>query len=205
MDYIFRMQSKKLIIKRCDISMAVGRRLFLILWVLLAEIQPAHSATQGTLGSTSTGSVDISVTKPALARISNLSDLVVPVWVPGSGDVILTTDACVYSTRPMGGYTVKATGNGRRGGFTLQNNRYLLPYSVAWNDGGVGELTNTGSRLLAGITSKKFINASTDSSSCNGSNPGPTARLIVTIGESDLDSMKDGTYTGTITLLVTPN
>lgn len=168
---------------------------------------PSYSATQGTLGPTSVGSVTIRVTKPARARITNLSDLTIESWVPGDGDQILTDDICVYSTRPAGGYTIKATGSGSNSAFTLSGGADLSPlaYQVTWNSGGVGKLTNTGTALSPNVTSGALFNAATDSSTCTGTNPGDTARLIVEITSANLDAAKDGTYTGTLTLLVTPN
>ena len=163
------------------------------------------AATQGTLGATSTGSLTISVTKPARADITNLTDLTVASWVTGGGDQTLTSDVCVYSTRPTGGYTIKAPGRGTSSAFTLANGANTLAYSVSWNSGGVGALTNTGTALTTNVTSAALTKAATDSSTCTGTVPGATARLIVTILATNLDAIVDGTYTGTLTLLVTPN
>ena len=175
--------------------------------MIVSALSPSYvfAATQGTLGATSTGSVAISVTKPARANISNLSDLTVSSWVTGGGNQVLTEDVCVYSTRPNGGYTVKATGSGTASAFTLANGASLLPYTLIWNSGGVGALANTGAALTTNITSAALTKAATDSSSCTGATPGPTARLVVTITSASLDAAVDGTYAGTLTLLVTPN
>lgn len=165
----------------------------------------AVAATQGTLGTTSTGSVNINVTKPARASITNLSDMTVTNWLTGGGDQVLTNDVCVYSTRPSGGYTIRASGSGVGGGFLLANGALTLPYSVVWNSGGVGALANTGTTLTPNITSSGLTKASTTSSTCNGSTPGPTARLVVTLLAANLEAAADGTYTGSLTLIVTPN
>ncbi len=163
------------------------------------------AATQGTLGATSTGSLTISVTKPARADITNLTDLTVASWVTGGGNQTLTSDLCVYSTRPSGGYTVKATGSGAASAFTLANGANTLAYAVSWNSAGVGALTNVGTALTTNVTSAALTKAATDSSTCTEATPGPTARLIVTILATSLDAVVDGTYTGTLTLLITPN
>lgn len=163
------------------------------------------AATQGTLGATSTGSVDLSVTKPPRADINGLVDLSLSSWVNGDGDQELTEDVCVYSTKSGGGYTIKASGSGASSAFTLANGANTLPYSVTWNAGGVGNLANTGVALAANTTSSALSHASRDSSTCNGAHPGPTARLVVGLLASDLDGIVDGTYSGTLTMLVTPN
>jgi hypothetical protein len=163
------------------------------------------AATQGSLAATSTGSVDIAVTKPARAKISNLSDLTLASWVNGDGDVTLTNDVCVYSSKANGGYTIKASGSGASSAYTLANGSNLIPYNVTWNSGGVGALANTGTALAANTTSSPLTHAARDSSTCTGATPGPTARLVVGMLATDLDSAVDGSYDGTLTLLVTPN
>lgn len=192
-----------------------NRRAFLVGRIVLTAIvamvsvlinsTASHSATQGALGPTSTGSITIQVTKPAYARISNLVDLTVPSWSTGGGDITLTSDVCVYSTRPGGGYTIRASGSGAGGAFSLANGNNILPYNILWNSGGVNALANTGTALAANVTSEKLQKAATDSASCQGKVPGPTARLVVRMMNTDLDAIVDGTYSGTLTLLVTPN
>lgn len=165
----------------------------------------AMAATQGELGATSQGSLDLNVTKSARARISDLNDLTLASWVTGEGDVKLTDDVCVYSSKAQGGYTIKATGDGANSAFTLANGSEILPYSVTWNSGGVGNLADTGTALTTNVTTARLTGAARDSSSCTGANPGPTARVIVSMLATDMDAAIDGTYDGTLTLLVTPN
>ena len=165
----------------------------------------AVSATQGSLGSTSTGSMTIGVIKPARANITNMGDLSQSSWSSGGGDITLVDDACVYSSRPSGGYTVRASGSGSGGAFTLANGSATLEYSVTWNSGGVNSLSNNGATLTANAVSGGLTHAATDSSTCNGATPGPTARLIVAISAANMAAAIAGTYTGTLMLIVTPN
>lgn len=165
----------------------------------------AFCATQGVLGGTSSGSLNFSVSKPARADITNLSDLRLPGWIIGDGPVVMTEDVCVYSTRPSGGYTVRATGSGAGGAFELSNGAHTMNYGVVWNAGGAGNLSNSGETLSHLSVSSAKTNAATDSSSCSGTTPGPTARLVVNISESEMSASPHGTYLGILTLLVTPN
>jgi hypothetical protein len=165
----------------------------------------ARAALQGTLGTTSNGSLNFSVTKPPRADISNLTDLQLAGWIVGDGAVTMTEDVCVYSTRPSGGYTVLAAGSGAGQDFTLSNGGATLPYQVSWNAGGVGNLSNTGTPLTSNVASAGFTHAATDSSSCSGAAPGPTARLIVYVSNGQMSSAPSGSYSGTLTLVVTPN
>lgn len=172
--------------------------------LLLTSIN-VMGASQGVLGNTSSGTLNISVTKPARADITNLSDLTLPTWLIGDGDVKMTEDICVYSTRPNGQYSIQASGSGNGGAFGLSNGPHTLNYSVVWNAGGVNGLNDTGQTLPAGSTVGPLTKASTDSSSCSGSTPGATARLIVQINESAMTQAPHGTYLGVLTLMVTPN
>lgn len=173
--------------------------------VIIALIQAAHAATQGTLGSNSIGSIIIRVTKPARARISNLSDLTIDSWATGDGDKILTDDVCVYSTRPMGAYSITAVGSGPKSTFELNGGTSgMLPYRVYWNAGGAGRLNNTGQQLDSTVPAAGMTNAATDSSTCTGAIPGDTARLIIELTAQNLDAARDGTYVGVLVLIVTP-
>jgi hypothetical protein len=186
----------------------LGLTLLALTAMLLSDAvsTPTLAATQGLLGATSTGSINITVTKAQLARITGLVDMTLNNWQEGQGNVELTNDVCVYSTRPNGGYTIKASGSGAGGAFTLSaGTASTLAYTVGWNAGGVGALTGTATPLFANTISTGMTRAATDSSTCNGTHPGPTARLFVNITSTVMSTASDGSYTGTLTLLVTPN
>ena len=165
-----------------------------------AAINPALAVTQGTRGATSTGSVNITVAKASQARISGLSDLTLPGYSIGDGNKTLSTTACVYSTG--GSYTVKATGSGGSNAFTLASGANTIPYTIVWNSGGVGALGTTGMGLTTNVTSATLLHAATDSATCAGAAPGPTAQVNVNISGANLDAAPAGTFTGTLTLLV---
>lgn len=173
--------------------------------LFLLYASETHAATQGSLGSPSTGTMNVGVIKAARADITSLADLSRGAWSVGDGDIVLTNDVCVYSTRPSGGYTIQPSGSGSGGAFTLANGAHTLAYAVTWNAGGVGALSNSGASLSPNGISGPLTHAATDNSTCNGTTPGPTARLIVTVTAAAMTAAPAGTYTGTLTLLVTPN
>jgi len=166
----------------------------------------ALAASQGTLGENSVGSFTVRITKSARVRISNLADLALESWVSGDGDRRLTDDVCVFSSRGMGDYSITAIGNGPNATFSLSGGvNGLLPYRVYWNAGGVGSLNDSGIRLESKVTASGMTHAANDSSTCKGSNPGDTARLIVEFTAESLDAARDGKYFGILTLIVTPS
>ena len=175
---------------------------------LLCLIPGSHvlAASQGTLGENSVGSFTVRITKSARVRISNLADLALESWVSGDGDRRLTDDVCVFSSRGMGDYSITAIGNGPNATFSLSGGvNGLLPYRVYWNAGGVGNLNDSGIRLESKVTASGMTHAANDSSTCKGSNPGDTARLIVEFTAESLDAARDGKYFGVLTLIVTPS
>ena len=106
----------------------------------------------------------------------------------------------------MGDYSITAIGNGPNATFSLSGGvNGLLPYRVYWNAGGVGNLNDSGIRLESKVTASGMTHAANDSSTCKGSNPGDTARLIVEFTAESLDAARDGKYFGVLTLIVTPS
>ncbi len=165
----------------------------------------ANAATQGSLGATSTGSANISITKSVQAQISDISDMTLANWSVGDGDVTLYSNVCVYSS--TGSYKVTATGSGLVNAFTIASGLNLIAYTVTWNSGGAGNLANTGTALTTNIQSASFSNASTTSATCSGGGSGnDTARVIVGITSGNMNSAASSStpYTGTLTMLITP-
>ncbi len=166
----------------------------------------ALAATQGTLGATSTGSANISVTKSVQAQISDLSDMTLSNWSIGGGAVTLYSNVCVYSS--TGSYYVTASGSGTSNAFTIASSSRTLPYSVTWNAGGAGAIGNTGTSLTAATQSASpFANAATASATCSGGGASnDTARVVVGITSTDMTAATASAtpYTGTLTMLITP-
>lgn len=156
----------------------------------------------------------LSLTFPGMAfadqvRISNLSDVSIPIWVTGDPDLVEDVFVCVYRENDSGSsrsYGIAATGDGP--GFALKDGGNSIPFTLTWNDGGAGSPDGgTSSPLVDGVTLSNRNNARIDtdlpanSTDCNGGSA-PTARIRLTISATAMDAAPDGTYTGTITLLL---
>lgn len=166
--------------------------------LLLAN--PAYAApTQGTLGSTSTGVVNISASVASKVQISNLSDVTFTTIDPGTA-ASNAQNVCVFSNTATKGYNIKATGSGASSAFTLASAALTVPYTVEWAN---TTAQTSGSPLTANtaLTGQTSVAANP---SCN-SGANPTASLIVKISSANLLTMQSNTaYTGTLTLLVGP-
>ena len=171
---------------------------------LLGFVATADAATQGTAGTTSTGTVVINASIQARVRISNLSDLTFAdadfAPVIGTGNSAQKTEnVCAWSNNADRSYFITASGSGSANAFTLASAANpVIPYGVSWAQT-TGQ--TTGTALTAGTKSSKFISTAT-ASSCSG---GSSATLLVSISGADAETMLAGAaYTGTLTLLMTP-
>ncbi len=158
---------------------------------------PAIAVTQGSAGSTSTGSITITITIPSLTRISALNDIALGTW-SGSGPLSGRDNAiCVWSS--TGGYSVTATGSGAGGAFQLASGANRVDYTVQWaQTGGAtsGAAMTQGAALTGRTTSATATDCSTGAAS--------TAGVFVSISVAELSSTPAGTYNGTLQLLITP-
>lgn len=159
----------------------------------------ANAATQGTLAATSTGTVAISASVPNRARITGLADVAFTNQDPNTA-AISSQNICVWSNTATKGYTIKASGSGAASAFTLANGSLTVPYTVEWA-ASTGQ--TAGTALVAGTASASLVSTATQQTCATG--PTASASLIVQIATTDLGAMQAATsYTGTLTLLVTP-
>ncbi|MCP5396119.1 MAG: hypothetical protein H6918_05195 [Sphingomonadaceae bacterium] len=166
---------------------------------MLAPVQ-ASAATDGTLGATSQGNISINASVPARARITGLAD----VSFLNQDPTISASDAqdvCVWTNTASGTYQITATGSGTGGAFTIQETGGdTVAYTVAWNST-AGQ--TSGTSLAAGTASSSLTSVATHQSCTTG--PANSASLIVGIANTELSTMlASTTYSGTLTLLVTP-
>src|SRR5687767_7793733 len=178
-----------------------SRRAVLIGAILASALgsSQAMAASQGSLGATSTGSVGISASVPNRARITGLTDVAFTNQDPATA-ASDPQDVCVWSNTATKAYTITATGNGAGSAFTLTNGTTTVPYSVEW---AAAASQTSGTALTSGTASASLTSTATHQSCASG--PAASASLIVGIGTADLGTMSAGSsYTGTLTLLITP-
>src|SRR5512146_296379 len=158
----------------------------------------ALGATQGTVGSTSTGSVSISATVPGRVQISGLTDVAFGTVDP-TAPAASAENVCVWSNTSGKGYEVTASGSGASSAFTLSDGTNTLPYSVEWA-GSSGQ--SSGTALVSGTALGSLTSTATNSTCSAG--PVATASLIVTMSAANLQAAVASSYTGTLTLVVAP-
>jgi hypothetical protein len=169
--------------------------------IVLSGLAPAAMAapTQGALGATSTGVINISASVPNRARVTGLSDVAFTNQDPSTA-ASNSQNVCVWSNTATKAYTITATGSGASSAFTLTNGTGIVPYSVEW----AGTSGQTSGTALTAATASSSLTSGAVNQSCSSA-PLASASLVVKMATVDLGTMSAGSsYTGTLTLLVTP-
>jgi len=165
---------------------------------LLAQ-GPAVAATQGSLGSTSTGSISIQASVPNRVQLTGLTDVSFLNQDPAT-PASNAQNVCVWSNTSTKGYNVTASGSGASNAFTIANGAATVPYSVEWA-GSSGQASGTG--LTSGSALTGLTSTATSATCASGASS--SASLIVKISTANLQTMQAATsYTGTLTLVVAP-
>ena len=155
----------------------------------------AYAATQGTLGATSTGTADISVTIAEQFRISSIQDYAFGTY-SGTGNLTANDDVCVYNNG-TGDYRITASGSGAASAFTVASGANTIAYQVFYNDvtGTTGAV-----QLTAATQSGVQTGANTTINDCSAG--GLSGNVEVRMLQAALQAAPAGAYTGTLTLLV---
>lgn len=132
-------------------------------------------------------------------RITDLVDVDGGTWAGESGSINIEDDICIYST--TGSYTVTATGSGAADRFRVANGAEFMNYTVRWND----EPSTTSGQITLSRSTASATQTTTEtvSDDCSGGTS-PTAHIQIRFGNGQLRRNIPGTYTGTLTLLITP-
>lgn len=162
------------------------------------------AATQGTLGSDSSGSVEIAVVSNDSIIIHGLVDYNFGIWSTGGGTLRADSDVCIGKTSFSGPYAIRASGDGAGSdpaAFTLSNGTEQISYNVYWNDQVTpsGNLPLTAGLILHGQTGS-VPSFAQNRVTCRI----PNANLQVEILDTELQASTSGNYSGTLTLLVIP-
>lgn len=164
-------------------------------------VKVANTATQGTLGATSTGNKGISVTIAQKVQITNINDIAIADWEVTDGTIEDNDNVCIYSNNG-GNYTVTADSADGFNVFTLDSGGTNLTYAVAWT-GATGGNFAGGTALADDVESSSFSGANTTDVTCGG---GDNATLSVQILSADLAAITGTStpFTDTLTIIISP-
>jgi hypothetical protein len=130
-------------------------------------------------------------------RVTNLSDVDFGLLANLQSDARRSQDICLYSSSAGSLYSITASGSGSGSSFALSNGAATLPFEVQWSSqsGQTGGTSLTPNVPVTGQTS------SATHQFCN-SGPPTSASLTVILRSAALSQAREGSYSGTLTLLV---
>ena len=172
------------------LSSAIHRTIGIFALVAASLQQPAYGQSNGNGGG---GGSDGRV------RITGLQDVQFGTFGLG-GDSVQSQSLCVFSSTRIAAYSVIALGTGPSSAFTLESDAGDIAFDVLWSEA-TGQ--TFGSELTAGQPSQAFTSAATHHACNNG--PLTSASLIIRVREAEIASARAGNYSGSLTLIVSPN
>lgn len=158
------------------------------------------AATPGTLGTSSTATINISITIPSLVQISGLTDITLGSTssFPATGN----TTACIYSNvaSPLGSYYVTASSTNTSGtDFRVKDSGtdYIV-YSAYWNNTSSASQTTS---LTSGTKTAQQTGGSAVSLTCGGT---ANANFNVNFNSSQVQGAPAASYSDVVTLIISP-
>ena len=162
--------------------------------VALFGASEAEAAGSGSLGATSTGSIEISASIATRASISGSGDI----GFAGVGRATnrVAQSLCLASNSRSRSYMVAAIGGGSAGAFELSDGHRTIGYTVGW-------ASVEGTSLSESGTANPAFEAALSRANCRDGS-GSTV-LIVAIEPEHLDEARAGaSFTGILTLMMAP-
>jgi len=148
---------------------------------------------QNNNGSSDFEGFSVRIRIPDQIRISDLDPIDLGSF-DGSSDLSGSDGLCIYRNSGGSAYSVRATGDGPGGTFTVANGVATLPFAVAYDDGG-------GFAGLAAGVPFSAAGANNSAADCGGI---PNATVRVQVDAADMLTAAPGAYAGTLMLLVAP-
>ena len=130
-------------------------------------------------------------------EVSGLSDVNFGQITNFQTDLRQAQSICVAANSNGSRYSVQASGSGAGGVFALTNGVYTMPYTVEWS-------------AAPGQVSGVALSASTPLTAQTTTERGPrckdglTASLVVVLRATELSRAQQGNYSGSLTLLISP-
>ena len=131
------------------------------------------------------------------ARITNLSDVDFGQIANLQAETRRSQSICIYSNSVGNAYSVVASGSGPGGSFALANGTSSLAYDVEWSQQS-GQ--TSGTQLSANGVLTGQASAATHQF-CN-TGPPTSASLTIVLRAPELSQAREGSYSGSLTLLI---
>ncbi|MEJ2451608.1 MAG: hypothetical protein P8047_13200 [Gammaproteobacteria bacterium] len=153
-------------------------------------------AANGTAGTTSTGTMNLSVIVPKIVVIKNVTSPAA-VTFNGSTAVNLSSSLCVGTNAT--GYTITATSTNAAAGapFILSDGTNTVAYNVAW---ATSAGATTGTAFGSSGATQSYATGPVSNIACAANN----ATAVITVPAANLQTAPASTYSDTLSLTVAP-
>lgn len=140
------------------------------------------------------------MSRAQVVQISQLTDVGFGAITNLSADISQSQTVCAYSGAIPARYAITATGSGAGGAFTLSNGAAALAYEVQWNP---SASQTSGTNLTAGSALTGQTSSGLTPTCTLGLTP--SGSLTIILRAAALSSSHSGSFTGTLSLLLSPN
>lgn len=165
----------------------IYRRLGALLLPLIAFVPPAHTATQGALGATSTATLDISLVINPMIQVSQVQDISLTTL---QGEYSRGSSPVCVSGNYDGEFQLEVQGSGDGNDLALSSGDVTVAYQV----------------LLQDESSEFPLQALSPSPALPLEDCAVASRnVVVDVAAEDTAAAQPGVYTGTLTLVVVPD
>jgi len=130
-------------------------------------------------------------------RITNLTDVDFGLISSPQAEARRSQNICLFSNSSGGAYSVSASGSGAGSSFELNSGGDSLAYDVEWSASS-GQASGV---LLAPAVPLTGQTSSATHQFCN-SGPATTASMTIVLRAAELSRARQGSYSGTLTLLI---
>jgi hypothetical protein len=155
---------------------------------------PALAASDGSLGTSSSGQSDVSLTVADRVQITSVADIALGTY-SGTGDLVGSTEYCVFRN---GGGDYKVTLTTDQGAFEVaEGGGQTIPFTARVDD----DLTPADGESLSYGTASSVALVGSNSATCGGTDNGA---VEVTFSEANLQAAATTNYSATMTILVEP-
>jgi spore coat protein U-like protein len=130
-------------------------------------------------------------------RVTNLSDVDFGLIANLQAESRRSQNICVFSNSTGTAYSVSASGSGAGGSFSLSNGPAMLAYDVEWSNSS-GQTSGTQLSPTVPLTGQS---SSATHQFCN-SGPASSASMTIVLRGAELSRAQEGSYSGTLTVLI---
>ena len=130
-------------------------------------------------------------------RITNLSDVDFGLIANLQAESRRSQSICLFSNSIGNAYSVVASGSGPAGSFTLANGPSSLRYDVEWSQ----QSGQTSGTLLSANGILTGQSSAATHQFCN-TGPATSASLTIVLRAAELSQAREGSYNGSLTLLI---